>query len=119
MPEWSPSDSGARGGSLPFTGSGRITRIKLPLSGATVRVVRATRKETFRVRHSSPPLRMRRQGWLTAPLNLRYRKGDTIAIAVRGTEGPHLIHGGMQPGPNGSGDVLLAKGHSALRGPAS
>ena len=119
MPERSPSDSGARGGSLPFTGSGRITRIKLPLSGATVRVVRATRKETFRVRHSSPPLRMRRQGWLTAPLNLRYRKGDTIAIAVRGTEGPHLIHGGMQPGPNGSGDVLLAKGHSALRGPAS
>ena len=111
VPRWEPNAKG-RGGKLPFERAGRITRIKLPLSGATtitVRVVRATSKETFRVRASSPPLRFSREGWLTARLNLAYRKGDTVAIGVRGTEGPHTVYGGSEREPNGSGDLLLAK----------
>lgn len=118
VPEWNPSGDRARGGKLPFERSGRLTRIKLPLSGPTtiyVRVVRAAGTSTFRVRASSGPLRIRREGWLNVPLNLRFKAGDTIAIGVRGTEGPHAIHGGMSPGPNGAGGLLLAKGDSATR----
>ena len=41
--------------------------------------------------------------------DLAYRKADTIAIGVRGTEGPHTVYGGSEREPNGSGDLLLAK----------
>jgi hypothetical protein len=115
VPEWTP-DAKGRGGKLPFERSGRITRITLPVSGATtvtVRVVRKAGKDTFRVRASSPPLRATRKGWIKAPLNLSYRKGDSIAFGVRGDEGPFTVHGGMDDGPNGRGDLKLAKGNSA------
>jgi hypothetical protein len=110
VPRWEPNARG-RGGKLPFETSGRLTRIKLPLSGETtirVRVVRAAGRDRFRVRASSPPLRIRREGWLTARLSLRYRKGDTIAIGVSGTQGPHTVYGSAEREPNGSGDLLLA-----------
>ena len=79
----------------------------------TVRVVRKAGKDTFRVRASSPPLRATRKGWIKAALNLSYRKGDSIAFGVRGDEGPFTVHGGMDDGPNGEGDLKLAKGNSA------
>ena len=79
----------------------------------TVRVVRKVGKDTFRVRASSPPLRATRKGWIKAALNLRYRKGDAIAFGVRGDAGPYTVHGGMEDGPNGRGDLKLAKGNSA------
>jgi hypothetical protein len=113
--EWAP-DAEGRGGKLPFERSGRITRIKLPVSGettVTVRVVRKAGKDAFRVRASSPPLRATRKGWIKAALNLSYRKGDAIAFGVRGDEGPFTVHGGMDDGPNGEGDLKLAKGNSA------
>ena len=101
-----------------FERSGRITRIKLPVSGettVTVRVVSKAGKDAFRVRASSRPLRATRKGCIKAPLNLRFRKGDVIAFGVRGDEGPYTVHGGMDDGPNGQGDLKLAKGNSATR----
>jgi hypothetical protein len=95
VPKWTP-DAKGRGSKLPFERSGRITRIKLPVSGATrvtVRVVRLAGKDTFRVRASSRPLRAARQGWIKAALNLSYRQGDSIAFAVHGDEGPFTVHG--------------------------
>jgi hypothetical protein len=116
VPEWTPNAKG-RGGKLPFERAGRITRIKLPVSGPTtitIRVVRRTSLSSFRVRRSSAPLTVRRKGWLDVPLQLSYRKGDTIAIGQVGPNGgPYLIHGGQDPSPNGSGDVLWAKDDGA------
>jgi hypothetical protein len=115
VPEWTP-DANGRGSKLPFERSGRITRIKLPVSGkttVTVRVVRKAGNDAFRVRASSRRLRATRKGWIKAALNLSYRKGDSIAFAVHGDEGPFTVNGGMNDGPDGRGDLKLAKGTSA------
>lgn len=106
--QWSPGPNGP-GQRLPFESAGVITRVKMPFSGPSVVRVRVVRRvsppseadETFRVVHSSPPIRVRRKGWLNARVHLRVRAGDAIAIGLRGEGGPSVVYVEGGNGPSG------------------
>ncbi len=105
---------------LPFQGRGKITRLKMPFSGRAtiwVRVVREApgstgARRSYRIVRSSGPFSVGK-GWLDARLQLRVRAGDTIAISVRGENGPYVVYGEGGHKLNGNGELLY--GTSAWR----
>jgi hypothetical protein len=83
------------------------------------RVVREARGSTrtrrsYNVVRSAGPFRVK-EGWLNARVRLRVHRGDTVAIAVSGENGPYVVYSEGGHDVNGSGELLYGKRNGASR----